>query len=171
MRRKGGRSMKKRALKILLIMILFILEIGFSECYGVGNVSLIADKASVKEGEEVILSLVGNGVEISAFQTELVFNSEKLEYKKTDENSAVIGNRIRTVWFEKTGGEEAKKEQILATYKLKAKKIGNVALGLQGEFYDKNGNKLEVETIGTNINVISQIEEEKNTDETNRRIE
>ena len=76
--------MKKRALKILLIIILFILKIGFLECYGVGNVSLIADKTSVKEGEEVVLSLVGSGVEISAFQTELVFNSEKLEYKKTD---------------------------------------------------------------------------------------
>ena len=73
---------------------------------------LQSDKDNVIIGDEFEVSLNLKGINTSAYSIEIFFDTTKLEFISGPENSNVIGNKVKIVWYDSNGGAEAKKGKI-----------------------------------------------------------
>ena len=103
-----------------------------------GTVYLTTSQSIIEKSEEIEVSINLENNKTAAFHSYIYFDDSKLEYVSGPENSNVIGNRIIYVWYDKTGGKEAKEGE-LAKFKLKAKEDGLANFTVEGEFYSQIG--------------------------------
>ena len=116
---------------------------------------LQSDKDNVIIGDEFEVSLNLKGINTSAYSIEIFFDTTKLEFISGPENSNVIGNKVKIVWYDSNGGTEAKQGEL---EKLKFKSIapGIADFDVNGEFFDENTNLMQTDFENFQIEILEQ---------------
>ena len=116
---------------------------------------LQSDKDNVIIGDEFEVSLNLKGINTSAYSIEIFFDTTKLEFISGPENSNVIGNKVKIVWYDTNGGTEAKQGEL---EKLKFKSIapGIADFDVNGEFFDENTNLMQTDFENFQIEILEQ---------------
>lgn len=99
-------------------------------------------------------------ISVSAYTLNLYFDNSKLEYAEGPENTNILNNRIITIWYDEKGGINPKKNEQIAEFTFRAIEEGNINFNLSGEFFDKDGNVLNVNEANIQLK-IKGIEESK----------
>ena len=159
--------MRKFYIIPLFVIFLFFL---ISYCYANnGIVYLNCNKSIIEKNEEVEIIMNLENTKTAAYTVYLYFDNEKLDYISGPDNTNVIKNRIIHVWYDETGGYFPKDGEI-AKFVFKSKEEGNSIINIKGEFYDSNGDELNIKfkeyqiQIGNKINsqnLISKSEENR----------
>lgn len=102
---------------------------------------------------------IGN-ISVSAYTLNLYFDNSKLEYAEGAENTNILNNRIITIWYDEKGGINPKENEQIAEFTFRAIEEGNINFNLSGEFFDKDGNVLNVNEANIQLK-IKGIEESK----------
>ena len=150
--------MKKLLISILITFLTVFLNISYS--LGVEKLYLTTDNYEVKENENFKIYINIRDIEVASYTINIYFDNSKVEYVSGTENTNVIGNKIINIWYDESGGKNTKKNQQIAVFEFKAKQQGLANFYIQGEFFDNNANKIQVNNSYTNINII---EENNNT--------
>ena len=116
---------------------------------------LQSDKDNVIIGDEFEVSLNLKGINTSAYSIEIFFDTTKLEFISGPENSNVIGNKVKIVWYDSNGGAEAKKGKI-EKLKFKAIASGTADFDVNGEFFDENTNSIQTDFENFQIEILEQ---------------
>lgn len=145
---------------VCLILLLIILNICIKS-FAIQNenensIYLDVTNTEIKTGDEFSLSINLGNTNVSAFDLQIYFNDELLEYVSGPENTNVVGSKIITVWYDETGGEKSKQNCELVKYTFKAKEIGTEYIAIQGEFYNTEG--IEVGNFTDGIEIIANEE-------------
>ena len=121
---------------------------------------LQTSNTEIKNGEEFSFSINLANMDVAAFDIQIDFNNTVLEYVSGPENTNVVGNKVKTVWYDETGGEKPKQNCELVAYTFKAKQIETEYIAIQGEFYNAEGVQVQNFTDGIEIiaNQKTQIE-------------
>lgn len=152
---------------VLHLIILFYMN----HCLAYGNIKINASKEKILEGEEIEITLYSTTT-IGAYQIELIFDNKKLEYITSDnELSNCKDNRIRSIWFDKTGGKSPKINTSIIRYKFKAKETGTISFGVEGNIYDNNGNEINMDPAALQIEITKSEEIDINKDQNNVNME
>lgn len=116
---------------------------------------LQSDKDNVIIGDEFEVSLNLKGINTSAYSIEIFFDTTKLEFVSGPENSNVIGNKVKIVWYDSNGGTEVKQGEL---EKLKFKSIapGIADFDVNGEFFDENTNLMQTDFENFQIEILEQ---------------
>lgn len=146
--------------KIIYLIITIFMIILFSyplKSRALENVTfyLQSDKDNVIIGDEFEVSLNLKGINTSAYSIEIFFDTTKLEFISGPENSNVIGNKVKIVWYDSNGGAEAKKVKI-EKLKFKAITSGTADFDVNGEFFDENTNFIQTDFENFQIEILEQ---------------
>ncbi len=123
----------------LIIITLLINTITFAQT----QMHIISDNEIIKKDEEINIKVQIKDTPIAACTLEIYFDSSKFEYIKGPENSNYSNNRIIYTWVSSTG----KNEQGIETenFKFKVLQEENTNIAVFGEFYNEQGEKLEID--------------------------
>ncbi len=124
---------------ISMLINLLINQTSFAQT----KMNIISDKETIKKDEEINIKVQIADTPIAACTLEIYFDSSKLEYIKGPENSNYSNNRIIYTWVSSTG----KNEQGIETenFKFKVLQEENTNIAVFGEFYNEQGEKLEID--------------------------
>lgn len=128
-------------LGVLLAFYIFSYD---SYALATGSVYLSSDKSVFEKGEDVEIAVNIENCRTAAFNFSLYFDSTKLEFVSGFENINVVGDRVICVWYDGTGGKNAKNGK-LGALKFRAKEDGLVTFQIEGEFYSEVGQKIQTD--------------------------
>ena len=147
------------------MVFLLVLLGNYIESFAIENESqdsiyLNVSNTEIKNGEEFSFTINLANIDVAAFDIQIYFNNELLEYVSGPENTNVVGSKMITVWYDETGGEHPKQNCELVKYTFKAKEIESEYIAIQGEFYNAEGVQVQSFTDGIEIiaNEETQIE-------------
>ena len=165
---------------VFMLFINYIILFNFNNIYAStnGNVYLSSNKQEVNIGQKIEISINIEGFNTSAYDFELYFDNDKLDFLENDndkDNINLINNKINYIWFDRSGNDEVTGN--IKTFRFKAKKDGSVTFSLNGNFYtnkaqevDTSFNNLQVDIIDVNNNKsILQKQAEEEIGESNNR--
>ena len=112
------------------------------------SIYLNVSNTEIKNGEEFSFTINLTNIDVAAFDMQINFNNELLEYVSGPQNTNVVGSKIITVWYDETGGEKPKQNCELVKYTFKTKEIESEYIAIQGEFYNAEGTKIQSFTDG-----------------------
>lgn len=139
--------MKRKIFYIFLILILSSSFQAFSLAEN-NEENLILkienDKKEVYLDETFKIYIDIGNISVSAYTLNLYFDNSKLEYAEGPENTNILNNRIINIWYDEKGGINPKKNEQIAEFSFRAIEEGNINFNLSGEFFDKDGNVLNV---------------------------
>lgn len=115
------------------------------------SIYLNVSNTEIKNGEEFSFTINLANIDVAAFDMQINFNNELLEYVSGPQNTNVVGSKIITVWYDETGGEKPKQNCELVKYTFKVKEIESEYIAIQGEFYNAEGTKIQSFTDGIEI--------------------
>ena len=150
--------MKKIVMFFILLLMIFnipIISLAIEDDYQ-NNVYLQVANTEIKNGDEFSFTINLDNINISAFDIQIYFNNELLEYISGPENTNVVGSKIITVWYDETGGENPKQNCELVKYTFKVKEIENEYIAIRGEFYNAEG--IQVQSFTDGIEMIANKE-------------
>ncbi len=137
---------------IILIMLININIISFAvENKNQDSVYLQVVNTEIRNGEEFSFTINLANIKVSAFDINIYFNNELLEYVSGPENTNVVGSKIITVWYDENGGKNTKQNCELVKYTFKAKEIESEYIAIEGEFYNDEGVLIQSFTDGMEI--------------------
>ena len=163
---------------VFMLFINYIISFNFNNIYAStkGNVYLSSNKQEVNIGDEIEISINIEGFNTSAYNCELYFDNDKLDFLENandKDNINLINNKINYIWFDRSGNDEVTGN--IKTFKFNAKKDGSVTFSLNGNFYtnkaqevDTSFNNLQV-NITNNDKSILQKQAEEEIGESNNR--
>ena len=155
---RRGILLKKIVMFFILLLMIFnipIISLAIEDDYQ-NNVYLQVANTEIKNGDEFSFTINLDNIHISAFDIQIYFNNELLEYISGPENTNVVGSKIITVWYDETGGENPKQNCELVKYTFKVKEIENEYIAIQGEFYNAEG--IQVQSFTDGIEMIANKE-------------
>lgn len=162
----------KKLKRIIIISFLLILCFTFQKCFAKTSLNLIPSQGNINKGEEVAVQVEIANVNVAVCTLEIYWNMEKLEYLSGPENSNVSNNRILYTWVSDNGKDKSNIK--IGTFLFKGLQNGWANIIAAGEFYNANGEKVEIENgnlqiqIGTKESVgetINAIESDFNSEE------
>ena len=125
------------------------------------SIYLNVSNTEIKNGEEFSFTINLANIDVAAFDIQIYFNNELLEYVSGPENTNVVGSKMITVWYDETGGEHPKQNCELVKYTFKAKEIKSEYIAIQGEFYNAEG--VQVQSFTDGIEIIANEETQTET--------
>ena len=155
---RRGILLKKIVMFFILLLMIFnipIISLAIEDDYQ-NNVYLQVANTEIKNGDEFSFTINLTNIHISAFDIQIYFNNELLEYISGPENTNVVGSKIITVWYDETGGENPKQNCELVKYTFKVKEIENEYIAIRGEFYNAEG--IQVQSFTDGIEMIANKE-------------
>ena len=153
--------------KIIIFLIILFMLTNISiitlavENENLDSVYLQATNTEIENGEEFSFTINLANIDVAAFDIQIYFNNELLEYVSGPENTNVSGSKIITVWYDETGGEHPKQNCELVKYTFKAKEIESEYIAIQGEFYNAEG--VQVQSFTDGIEIIANEETQTET--------
>lgn len=138
------------------------------------NIEILSIKEKIKKEEEFSIIINLSNLSVSAYDIEINFDNNLVEYISNIENTNLVNGKILSSWYDASGGRNAKENCELIKYKFKAKEIGNSLITIKGKMYDSLGK--EIASIEQN-KIISVVEENQeiipntnNEDNTNSKL-
>lgn len=153
--------------KKIIFLILFFISIifcNYSFAESKANVFLTSNKSTIRKGEEVEISINIENNKICAYDLNLYFDTNKFEYIKEDELSNLKDDHIISLWYDETGGSNPKSGNF-KTFKFRAKEDGTGYFIVNGNFYTKNGQKINTSFRETSVEIKENIKQERITKE------
>ena len=153
--------------KKIIFLILFFISIifcNYSFAESKANVYLTSNKSTIRKGEEVEISINIENNKICAYDLNLYFDTNKFEYIKEDELSNLKDDHIISLWYDETGGSNPKSGNF-KTFKFRAKEDGTGYFIVNGNFYTKNGQKINTSFRETSVEIKENIKQERITKE------
>ena len=153
--------------KKIIFLILFFISIifcNYSFAESKANVFLTSNKSTIRKGEEVEISINIENNKICAYDLNLYFDTNKFEYIKEDELSNLKDDHIISLWYDDTGGSNPKSGNF-KTFKFRAKEDGTGYFIVNGNFYTKNGQKINTSFRETSVEIKENIKQERITKE------
>ena len=153
--------------KIIFCLVFLLIFLGICiKSFAVQNenqdsIYLNVSNAEIKNGEEFSFTINLANIDVAAFDIQIYFNNELLEYVSGPENTNVTGSKIITVWYDETGGANPKQNCELVKYTFKAKEIESEYIAIQGEFYNAEG--VQVQSFTDGIEIIANEETQTET--------
>lgn len=155
-----------------IVIIIFLLTILLNTIsFAQGEIRVIVNKENIKKDDEISLKVEINETNVAVFTLEIYFDEEKLEYVRGPEKSNYSNHRILYMWLSDSG----KNEQSIETeeFIFKGVQDGLANIVVLGEFYDENGQSVNVDSGNTllkigeqeqeaNIKQVDEIEKENN---------
>ena len=141
--------------KKIIFLILFFISIifcNYSFAESKANVFLTSNKSTIRKGEEVEISINIENNKICAYDLNLYFDTNKFEYIKEDELSNLKDDHIISLWYDDTGGSNPK-TGIIKTFKFRAKEDGTGYFIVNGNFYNRNGQKINTSFKETSVQI------------------
>lgn len=154
----------KRIFKLIILMLLIILNISFAQ----DEIQIISDKSVIEKDEEVRITINIKDTEIAALRLEIYWDSSKLEYINGPENSNNLNNRILYTWVSENG--QNSNEVRIETFNFKAIADGITSIAVIGDFYNSNGDKIEIESNNLEIKIGKEDEKTVIINEQNKNI-
>ena len=165
--------------KVISIILIFIIVILLNT--SISNISLATESLTIKTDNQTIqknenfkIYINIGSISVASYTLNIYFDNDKLEYISGPENTNVANNRIINIWYDKTGGNNTRQNQDIATFEFKAKETGVANFNLTGELYDSNGGRINIDNTNENpVNFstsslqINIIEQEENSIELN----
>ena len=115
------------------------------------NMQIISDKSVIEKDEEINISINIDNTEIAALTLEIYSDNTKLEYISGPENSNNVSSRILYTWVSEQG-ENVDKLSI-ENFKFKALDNGIANIAVIGEFYNSNGDKVNIDTSSLELKI------------------
>lgn len=142
---------------VFMFFINYIISFNFNNIYAStnGNVYLSSNKQEVNIGDEIEISINIEGFNTSAYDFELYFDNDKLEFLENandKDNINLINNKINYIWFDRSGKSEVTGN--IKTFRFKAKKNGIVTFSLNGNFYTKKAQEVDTSFNSLQVNII-----------------
>ena len=148
---------RKQLKKIIIFVMILLISININiitlavENKKQDSVYLNVSNTEIETGEEFSFTINLANMEVAAFDIQIYFNNELLEYVSGPENTNVVGSKIITVWYDETGGNNIKQNCELVKYVFKVKEIKSEYIAIQGEFYNAEGVQIQSFTDGIEI--------------------
>lgn len=156
-------------IKRVITIIFFTTIISISSiCFAKENLFLETDVQNIEKEKTFKLYVKIEDIETASYTLNIYFDNNKVEYIAGPENTNVINNRIINIWYDEAGGKNTKKNQEIAVFEFKAKEEGISNFSITGEFFDKNGNKINTNNSHKQVNII---EKESNKEKSTQNIE
>lgn len=134
--------MKKIKNIIITCMLIIITLLITSTSLAQTQMQIISDKQTIKKDEEINIKIQISDTPIAACTLEIYFDWAKLEYIKGPENSNYSNNRIIYTWVSSTGKDQQGIE--VEGFKFKVLQEENTNIAVFGEFYNEQGEKIEI---------------------------
>ena len=153
--------------KIIFVLVFLLVLLGnYIESFAMQNenqdsIYLNVPNTEIKNGEEFTFTINLANIDVAAFDIQIYFNNELLEYVSGPENTNVVGSKMITAWYDETGGEHPKQNCELVKYTFKAKEIKSEYIAIQGEFYNAEG--VQVQSFTDGIEIIANEETQTET--------
>ena len=153
--------------KIIFVLVFLLVLLGnYIESFAMQNenqdsIYLNVPNTEIKNGEEFTFTINLADMDVAAFDIQIYFNNELLEYVSGPENTNVVGSKMITAWYDETGGEHPKQNCELVKYTFKAKEIKSEYIAIQGEFYNAEG--VQVQSFTDGIEIIANEETQTET--------
>lgn len=152
--------------QIVVVALLCLLSV---KGFAVTEINLTANKDNVDVGEEFSITVNETSSNIAAYTIWIYFDSQMVECVSAADNLNVVENKAIYTWFSENGVNEDLDE--LVQIEFKAKQDGVASFAATGEFYNQNGeqidvkyNQVEVE-IGNYVNQYATTQNGKNDSE------
>ena len=149
----------------IFVSIIFIVIVAYTKST-LAIAIINSSEKYLEVGDEFSFSINIKDIKVSAFDLEVKFDSNLLEYVSGPDNTNVINNKIITVWYDEQGGAKAKSNCELVKYTFKAKELGSTNIIIDGNFFNETGSEKEKISQGIQISIeektqkISTISEE-----------
>ena len=158
---------RKQLKKIIIFVMILLISININiitlavENKKQDSVYLNVSNTEIGNGEEFSFTINLANMDVAAFDIQIYFNNELLEYVSGPENTNVVGSKIITVWYDETGGKNTKQNCELVKYVCKVKEIKSEYIAIQGEFYNSEGIQVQNFTDGIEIIANEETQTEK----------
>ena len=143
---------------VFMFFINYIISFNFNNIYArtKGNVYLSSNKQEVNIGQKIEISINIEGFNTSAYDFELYFDNDKLEFLENandKDNINLINNKINYIWFDRSGKSEVTGN--IKTFRFKAKKDGSVTFSINGNFYTNKAQEVDTSFNNLQVNITS----------------
>ena len=159
----GGYILKKIVFGLVFLLILLgnCIKSFAVQNENQDSIYLNVSNTEIRNGEEFSFTINLANIDVAAFDIQIYFNNELLEYVSGPENTNVSGSKMITVWYDETGGANPKQNCELVKYTFKAKEIESEYIAIQGEFYNAEG--VQVQSFTDGIEIIANEETQTET--------
>ena len=138
----------KNRIKILIAFFL-TLFLNTNICSAQSQIKIISEKEIIQKDETVEIKIEINDIPIAAFTLEIYWDNSKLEYMQGPENSNYSNNRILYTWVNNNGRNMQTVD--VGTFVFKGIEDGTANITVTGEFYNENGEEIEIESSSLEI--------------------
>ena len=145
--------MKKKIFIIIIIILAILTFSTFQESKANQEINIIASENKIQLENEVTITIKTNQTPIAAIDLSIFYDKEKLEFTSGPQNLKQEENEIKYSWFDEDGGENNITEREILSVEFKAIKEGIANIGISGTAYDKDGNILDINFNGTEIEI------------------
>ena len=145
----------KKIMYLLIITLIFILILSINTLAAENLKIQISNSEIIKDNNFKIYINIGN-IQVASYKLDINYDNTKVEYINGPENTNNLENKIISVWFDETGGNNTKVNQEIAVFEFKAKEIGNIDFNIESEFFDKNGNEIEINNTHINAKIVEE---------------
>lgn len=165
----------KKIYILILLFLMFILKTNISSAEAALVIS--SDKTKVEAGEEINVSIELKSVRVASFTLEIYWDTTRLEYISGPQNSNNLSNRVLYSWVSDNG--ENKDNILTDGFKFKAIQDGTANIVATGEFYNSNGELLDINDNNLEIKIgnfneqtalLNETQENVSSDNTNLSI-
>lgn len=129
-------------MKRVIVLVILILCISCSMCVAQSEMQIELNKNVIEKDEELEVSVSIKNAFIATFTIEMYWDNTKLQYIKGPENSNAVNNRILYTWVSQTGQDVS--EIDIGNFVFKGIEKGKTSFVITGEFYNANGEKVEI---------------------------
>ncbi len=157
----------KKLILIFILITLIIISL-YNITLAKGEMQIIANKSVIEQNEEVDVSINILNTKIAALTIELYWDSSKLEYISGPENSNNLNNRILYTWVNENA--ENIDELNIESFKFKALQESVTSIAVTGEFYNSDGEKIEIESNNIEIKIGKENEQIESIDNKSENI-
>ena len=145
----------KKIIYLLIITLIFILILSINTLAAENLKIQISNSEIIKDNNFKIYINIGN-IQVASYKLNINYDNTKVEYINGPENTNNLENEIISVWFDETGGNNTKVNQEIAVFEFKAKEVGNIDFNIESEFFDKNGNEIEINNTHINAKIVEE---------------
>ena len=138
------------------------------------NIEIVSSEDKIKKEEEFSIAINLANLSVSAYDIEINFDNNFVEYISNMENTNLVNGKILSSWYDTSGGRNAKENCELIKYKFKAKEKGNSLITIKGKMYDSLGKEIKNIEESKIISVVEENQEimpnTNNEDNTNSKL-
>lgn len=143
--------MKKTNIIFILIIVIFIILIKNNISYAENVINITSNKSIIDIEEELEIKVELNNTSVAAFTIELYWDTSKLKYVSGPDNSNNVNNRVIYTWINESG--KNKDNILIEGFKFISLQNGIANIMVTEEFYDENGNIINIDDSNIEIKI------------------